>query len=75
MPLRYMTVEDMMKAREDRVRAQALLLERTDGPLISFTLNIPGPYKVFWGASYCFEKGLAALKEALAGAGAECGPE
>ncbi len=75
MPLRYMTVEDMMKAREDRVRAQALLLEKTDGPLISFTLNIPGPYKVFWGTSYCFEKGLAALKEALAGAGAECGPE
>ncbi len=38
-------VNDMAAARENRVEMQKLLLEKIKVPVISFTLNIPGPEK------------------------------
>ncbi len=71
--LKKVEVKDMMRAREDRANAQYSLLHRDGMTAVSFTLNIAGPYKVFPGVSYCFERGLALLKEALRKAGFEAG--
>ncbi|MBR0139619.1 MAG: citrate lyase holo-[Firmicutes bacterium] len=64
-------VKDMMRAREERALAQYGLLKNGGKAAVSFTLNIAGPYKVFPGVYYCFERGLGLLKEALATAGFE----
>lgn len=37
------TLEQMLLAREDRAATQRRLLETFSLPLISFTVNIPGP--------------------------------
>ena len=34
-------------------------------PVVSFTLNIPGPVKVFRGVPSFFERGVQAVKQAL----------
>ena len=41
------TLEEMLDARERRVFLQNSLIQTYNKPIISFTLNIPGPVKVF----------------------------
>lgn len=59
------SVADMMAARERRAAIQKELLAAYNAPLISLTLNIPGPDKVFEGVSYVFERGLTLIQETL----------
>lgn len=48
----------MLEAREARAQMQQRILRRTHRPLISFTLNIAGPVKVFPLAASAFEEGV-----------------
>ena len=43
--IRHVTVQDMLKARDERVMRQQRLLQHHQ-PLISFTMNIAGSVKV-----------------------------
>lgn len=63
------TVEDMMNARERRAAVQEKLIGLYGLPVVSFTLNIPGPVKVFNGVPGFFERGVQAVKRALFDAG------
>lgn len=80
MRLKAVTVEDMMTVREKRAGGQAALLKEMAGPgafcaagedpgsdccAVTFTMNVPGPYKVFPGISYAFESGLKRLRDIL----------
>lgn len=51
------TLAEMLDARENRVHQQKSILSRYDMTLISFTLNIPGPAKVFPISEKAFEEG------------------
>ena len=51
----------MLNARERRVFYQQELLEGSEGCLISFTLNIPGPVKLLPGVPGAFEAGLSQI--------------
>lgn len=44
---REVSLEDMLDAREHRQDIQRMLLSQYHLPVISFTLNIVGPVKVF----------------------------
>ena len=57
------TVEDMMNARERRAAVQERLIGLYGLPVVSFTLNIPGPVKVFRGVPGFFERGVQAVKK------------
>ena len=59
----------MLAAREERATRQAAWLEKYAVPLLSFTLNIPGPVKTSPDLRRAFEAGLAALEDALGAAG------
>lgn len=48
----------MLDARENRVKEQRKLLQQFHKPLVSFTLNIAGPIKVFPLAVKTYEEGL-----------------
>ncbi|MBQ4233743.1 MAG: triphosphoribosyl-dephospho-CoA synthase, partial [Firmicutes bacterium] len=80
MRLKAVTVEDMMTVRERRAGGQAALLKEmaragafcaagedpgSDCCVVTFTMNVPGPYKVFPGISYAFESGLKRLRVIL----------
>ena len=41
--MKEVTLQEMLDARDRRAEAQRQLLERHARPLISFTMNIPGP--------------------------------
>lgn len=56
---------DMLEARERRVRIQEQLLAARGLPLISFTMNIPGPVKLLPHVEAAFEDGLKAVEQAL----------
>ena len=45
MEIREVTLEEVLEARENRVREQDRLLAKHGMPVISFTMNIPGPVK------------------------------
>lgn len=55
------TLEEMLDAREARVRRQRDLLARHGGALVSFTLNIPGEYKAYPLARDAFAEGMTAM--------------
>lgn len=67
---REVTLLEMLKAREERVRQQNALRERYSAPVVSFTLNIAGPVKdsplirraFQWGQEQ-LEAGLTAAKQ------------
>lgn len=63
--MREVGIADMMAARERRVLTQQKLITAYHAPVISVTLNIPGPSKVFPGVAYAFEQGLRLIREAL----------
>lgn len=63
------TLEQMLAAREARVRMQDELRGRYGAPVVSFTMNIPGPVKNTPLIRRAFGEGCDALKAALADAG------
>lgn len=67
--MREVTLTDMLEAREDRVRRQNAFRTRYHGPVVSFSLNIPGPVKdsplirrAFRAGQEQLEAGLCAAK-------------
>ena len=63
------TLEQVLEAREARVREQDRLLAAYGVPVVSFTMNIPGPVKDTPLIRRAFFSGRAALDAALAEAG------
>lgn len=59
------TLEQVLEAREERARRQALALECFGRPLVSFTMNIPGPVKNTALVRFAFRAALARLEERL----------
>lgn len=62
-------LEEMLAARERRVFLQNTLTEKYNTTLISFTLNIPGPVKIFEGIPEVFDGGYREILTALTDAG------
>ncbi|AET69868.1 holo-ACP synthase CitX [Desulfosporosinus orientis DSM 765] len=62
---REITLEQLLKAREQRVARQKKLLEEFRLPLVSYTVNIPGACKKTPISSRIFHEGCNALKKKL----------
>ncbi len=62
---REVTLMEMLDAREERVFRQEQLLEQYTLPLVSFSLNIPGPVKNSPVIRRTFREGLSRLEDAL----------
>lgn len=62
---RPVSVEDMMEARERRARLQEQLILTYQVPVVSFTLNIPGPVKILPGTEEFFRRGSKSVRQAL----------
>ena len=62
---RPVSVEDMMEARERRARLQEQLIGTYQVPVVSFTLNIPGPVKILPGTEEFFRRGSESVWQAL----------
>ena len=60
----------MLARREKRACEQKNFLERYNSPLVSFTLNIPGPVKTNEAIRKVFETGKILIFESLESAGA-----
>lgn len=56
----------MLEAREQRAQKQQMLLNGHKQPVISLTLNIPGPIKVFRGVAEAFCEGCRRVETLLA---------
>ncbi len=63
--MKEVTLSEVLEARERRAEAQKRLLAQHSLPLISFTMNIPGPVKDSPVIRRAFEEGLKQLEEAL----------
>lgn len=61
------TLQEILDTREARVQRQRELLEKYQKPLISFTMNIPGPVKLDRDISIGFFVGCRLLRDALGG--------
>ena len=59
----------MLNAREQRAALQTRLLDSCRCPLVSFTLNIPGPVKVLPLTPQAFDAGISKIEDALADQG------
>lgn len=59
------SLQDILSAREERVRRQQQLLKVWGKPLLSFTMNIAGPVKTSPLIERGFREGLARLEKAL----------
>lgn len=59
------SLQEILAAREERVRRQKQLLERYQKPLLCFTMNIPGPKKLDRDISIGFHVGMWMLKDSL----------
>ena len=70
--MREVTLQEMLDARDRRAEVQQHLLEQHACPLISFTMNIPGPVKNSPIISRGFDAGLQMLDSALEEAGIVC---
>ncbi|MCR5575805.1 MAG: citrate lyase holo-[acyl-carrier protein] synthase [Oscillospiraceae bacterium] len=69
--MREITLAEMLDAREARALRQQELLREYRCPLVSFTLNIPGPVKDSPLIRRGYETGRARLEAALKAAGTE----
>lgn len=58
-------LSQMLNAREQRVLMQEKLLASCKKPVISFTLNIPGPVKVLPGVPEAFARGISMIEDKL----------
>ena len=63
--VREVTLPEMLDVRERRAARQRELLGQYHAPLISFTMNIPGPVKDSPLIRRGFRTGLALLEERL----------
>lgn len=70
--MREVTLQEMLEARDHRCDAQRRLLDSFGLPLVSFTMNIPGPVKDSPLIRRGFHAGLRLLDEALDKAGFAC---
>lgn len=61
------TLQQILDAREDRVKRQRELLAEYHKPIVSFTMNIPGPVKLDRDIAIGFFVGCRLLRDALAG--------
>lgn len=59
------TLQEMMAAREERVRHQKQLLAEWRRPLVCFTLNVPGPVKTDPLLHRAFREGARLLRQSL----------
>ena len=64
-------LEKMLTRREARAREQKNLLEKFNAPLISFSMNIPGPIKTNSSIRKAFEEGKILILDALKNINAE----
>ena len=64
--MREVTLQEILQAREDRVKLQQRLLHEFHCPLICFTMNIPGPIKNTPLIQRGFQAGLHALEHSIA---------
>ncbi|HAF85097.1 MAG TPA: citrate lyase holo-[acyl-carrier protein] synthase [Sphaerochaeta sp.] len=55
------TLEEILQAREDRCAMQTSLIEKHMSPLVSCTMNIPGPHKNSDLIQACFDKAMEAF--------------
>ena len=70
--MREVTLQEVLDARDRRAEAQRQLLQQHARPLISFTMNIPGPVKDSPMIRRAFDEGLLMLDDALGEAGIAC---
>ena len=70
--MREVTLQEILDARDRRAEAQRRLLKQLARPLISFTMNIPGPVKDSPMIRRAFDEGLRMLDDALGEAGIAC---
>ena len=70
--MREVSLQEVLDARDRRAEAQRELLARHGLPLLSFTMNIPGPVKNSPLIRRGFEEGLRRLDGALSAAGIVC---
>lgn len=68
-PSMKVSAEQIQEARENRMTIQMDLIERYRTPIIHFTLNIPGFYKVFGRIPEVFEEGCRIVRSYLEEAG------
>lgn len=59
------TIQEMLTAREERVKIQQNLLQEYKATLICFTMNIPGPIKTSPSIIRAFEEGCTKLEERI----------
>ncbi len=59
------TLEEVLKAREERVVRQQEALRKYGKPLVCFTMNIAGPVKINEETAYAFQVGSVRLIEGL----------
>lgn len=64
-PIKAITLEELLAAREIRAARQQALARQYAVPLISFMVNIPGPYKDTPLNIRIFEEGIIALVKML----------
>ena len=70
--MREVTLQEILDVRERRAEAQRRLSKQLACPLISFTMNIPGPVKDSPMIRRAFDEGLRMLDDALGEAGIAC---
>ena len=62
---REITHQELLEAREKRAAHQKELIEKYRFPLVSFTVNIPGPCKKTPNSNIIFHEGCNALRKKL----------
>lgn len=65
MEMKEITLNEILYAREQRAKKQKDILNRFKCPVISFTMNIAGPYKVSPLIERSFFEGIRFIKEKL----------
>lgn len=64
--MREVTLEEILDAREERIKSQREMLQKHKSPLISFCMNIAGPVKNSPLIRKAFDEGTSMLEAALA---------
>ncbi len=71
-PIRGVTLEELLAAREARAARQRALMKRFGVPLVCLTINLPGPFKRDALSDRGFWMGMALLRRQLQAAGITC---
>lgn len=61
----YVSMTEILDARENRVKIQQDMLQKKPSCLLSFTLNIPGPIKVFPYTKWAYEVGISIILKGI----------